>query len=33
MKKIVIIAGLLLVALSFAAQRKVLFEEITRVSG
>jgi len=33
MKKFAIILGLLLVTLSYAAPRKVLFEEITRVSG
>lgn len=33
MKKFAIIIGLLLVALSYAAPRKVLFEEFTRVSG
>jgi len=33
MKKLAILAGLLLIALSYAAPRKVLFEEITRVSG
>jgi hypothetical protein len=33
MKKFVIIMGLFLVALSYAAPRKVLFEEFTRVSG
>lgn len=33
MKKLVIIAALLFISLSYAAQRKVLFEEITRVSG
>jgi hypothetical protein len=33
MKKFAIIVGLLLVALSYAAPRTVLFEEFTRVSG
>jgi hypothetical protein len=33
MKKFVIIVGLLLVVFSYAVPRKVLFEEITRVSG
>ena len=33
MKKFVIIASLILVTAAYAAPRKVLFEEFTRVSG
>jgi hypothetical protein len=33
MKKFAILAGLLLVVFSYAAPRKVLFEEFTRVAG
>jgi len=33
MKKFAIIAGLLMITLSYTAPRTVLFEEFTRVSG